>query len=216
MTFARAQNISTLDPSRLVVSDFIQLGRAKWCIGVRYRLISIIYCRYAESAQRLPFPPKTCGFLYLHRPHNLHPCAATLRFRLCDAGLPPQESFARGKDLLLPKGKPWEMTLFKLFMSAYITNNFREGLLLDKVLSLEHIEQVEKIVHNRMEVAKRKNNWGSNLVYSFGQPFHVSMKQQRTRLNFMDLKMGKLHRVDIYTKIVGMFLSSLFVFPIRS
>jgi hypothetical protein len=200
MTFAKVQNISTLDPSRLVASDFIQLG-AQWFIGVRYRHISVIYCRYNK---RLRYPPETRGFLYLHRPYGVHPCAATLRFRICDEGLSSQKSFARGKDLLSPKGVPWEVTIFRLFMPDK-GRNLREGLVLDKVLSLEAIQQVDNLLNNRAEEGKTKNILPLNLVFSFGQTFRVSMKQQWTSVNFVNLKTGKLQRVEIRTKMVGKF-----------
>jgi hypothetical protein len=211
MNFVKTQNISTLDPSRLVASDFIELREKQWHFPVRYRRVSGIYCAYAYvRPEKLPFPPETRGFLYLHQPHGVHPCAATLRFRICNKDLPPQESFARGKDLLLPKGGPWQADMLTLFKSEW-ARNVQEGLLLDKVLSLEDIEQVENLRDNLVKEEKVGKKRRSKLVFSFGQPFHFSMKQQTTCLNFVNLKARELQRAVFFTKIASKFF---FVSPI--
>ncbi|KAF9062532.1 hypothetical protein BDP27DRAFT_1451699 [Rhodocollybia butyracea] len=202
MNFIKAQNISTLDPSRLVASDFIDLQKytlpaGHWRISVRYRRISVISCDYTK---REPFPPETRGFLYLHQLRGVHPCAATLRFRICARDLSPQESFARGKDLLSPRGAPWELNILRLFMSGLATN-FREGLLLDKVLPLEAIGQTDNLVDNRVEGGMKGKRLKLNMVFSFGQPFRVPMIRLSTSLNFVDLKGVKLEVGRIYTKI---------------
>ncbi|KAF9047237.1 hypothetical protein BDP27DRAFT_1409061 [Rhodocollybia butyracea] len=195
VTFVRAQNISTLDPSRLVASDYIL--PIQWYFSVRYRRLSAILCEYGKIAARRAFPPGTSGFLYLHRPHGIHPCAATLRFRVCDRDLPPQESFARGNDLLSPRGAPWEVNLLRLFASVQ-TVNFREALLLDKVLSLETIEQAENLANN---LAKGDRKGRSKLVFSFGQSFSISMGRRTTALRFVNLETSKLEHVVIYSDI---------------
>ncbi|KAF9047238.1 hypothetical protein BDP27DRAFT_1434400 [Rhodocollybia butyracea] len=190
-SFVRTQNISTLDPARLVASDYILL--VQWHFSVRYRHLSVILGEYGRGA----FPPGTRGFLYLHRPHGIHPCATTLRFRVCDSELPPQESFAKGKDLLSYRGAPWEVNLLRLFTSVQIAN-FREVLLLDKVLSLETIKQVENLVNN---LAKGDRKGRSKLVFSFGQSFTISMKRRTTALRFVNLETSKLKTMVIYSDI---------------
>ncbi|KAF9018585.1 hypothetical protein BDP27DRAFT_175020 [Rhodocollybia butyracea] len=206
MSFIRAQNISTLDPSRLVASDFIDISNKRWHVGVRYHRISVIHWRYRETQ---PFPPETRGFLYLHNSRGVHPSAASLRFRICDKDLPPQESFARGKDLLLPSGAPWDLTLLQLFMSVQ-TRNFREGLLQDKVLPLEGIEHVDNLVNTLVNEGKtvkegKRVRQRSRVLFSFGQPFSISMGVNRSFLSFVDLKTSKFDGGEIYTEIAGKF-----------
>ncbi|KAF9068870.1 hypothetical protein BDP27DRAFT_763589 [Rhodocollybia butyracea] len=185
MNFSRAQNISTLDPSRLVASDFIDLDKENqsrpWRVSVRYRHTSAIFYEYTRIGVRgrshrfadPAFPPETRGFLYLHRPSGVHPCAATLRFRICDRDLPPQESFARGKDLLLPKGGPWEINMLRLF-SALRPADFRECLLQDKVLSPEAIEQVDNTVKNYVENGGKGGREGRSCFFHLGSRLLLS------------------------------------------
>jgi hypothetical protein len=97
--------------------------------------------------------------------------------------------------------------MFTLINSGW-TRNLREGLLLDQVLSLEAIEQIENLKDN---LAKEGKKAWLNLLFSFGQPFHVPMKQRWITLNFVNLKAGKLQSVDISTQIAGKFF---FVGPI--
>jgi hypothetical protein len=97
--------------------------------------------------------------------------------------------------------------MFTLFKSGR-TRNIREGLLLDKVLSLEAIEQAENLADN---LVKEPTKLRSSLVFSFGQPFNFGMKQRSTHLNFVDLKAGKLQGVEVFTKMAG---KVFFVSPI--
>ncbi|KAF9018587.1 hypothetical protein BDP27DRAFT_1440162 [Rhodocollybia butyracea] len=196
--FSKTQNISTLDPSRLVASDFIDC-KDQWHLSVRYRRISVIFCRYSRVPDTA-FPPGTRGYLYLHRPDGIHPCAATLRFRICDRRLPPQESFARGKDLLSYTGAPWELTMLKLFILECI-RNFREGLLHDKMMSLEAIEQMDKLVDVVVEEGKKGQKIRSKLVFSFGQSFSIPMGQLTSTFNFVNLETGRLEHGTVRTRI---------------
>ncbi|KAF9063887.1 hypothetical protein BDP27DRAFT_1334419 [Rhodocollybia butyracea] len=184
-TFARSHDISTLDPARLIPSDFIDL-KQQFHFAVRYRNISVMFATYKRIVSTiakgtkygcpLNFPAGTHGYFYLHHPPtDAHPCAATLRFRICDKHLPPQKAFSSGKDLLLPKGAPWEMDLLHLFTSAYVTN-FREALLLDNMISEEALSQLNGLV----AAHRIRDRLPFRPVFSFRQPFSVSMGQHRT------------------------------------
>ncbi|KAF9078804.1 hypothetical protein BDP27DRAFT_1397005 [Rhodocollybia butyracea] len=145
-------NISTLDPERLVASDFIDIGD-RTSLSVFYKSVAIIYRRYYDTVRprikdqpylRLrngyqPYPPGTHGYLYLHRIPDVHQAASTLRFRICDKDLPPLESFSKGRDLVMPKGVPWEMNMWQL-MDHHGVENVFEGLL-DNVISPEVLQQ---------------------------------------------------------------------------
>ncbi|KAF9063886.1 hypothetical protein BDP27DRAFT_1451039 [Rhodocollybia butyracea] len=205
-TFSRSHNISTLDPARLVPTDFIDLKQQLY-FAVRYRNISVMFATYkrvAAIAKRteygypLAFPAGTHGYFYLHHPPtDAHPCAATLRFRICDKILPPQKGFPGGKDLLLPTGAPWEMDLLHLLTTPYVTN-FREALLLDNmVLSEEALSQL-----NGLLAAHRiRDRLPSRNVFSFRQPFSVSMGKRSTMLSLVDLQTNTLLPIQIFTQI---------------
>ncbi|KAF9063888.1 hypothetical protein BDP27DRAFT_1405591 [Rhodocollybia butyracea] len=200
-TFSRSHNISTLNPEKLVKSDFIDL-RQQAHIAVRYRSISSMLCPYllrptkATVIAAQPFPAGTHGYLYLHRPLNVHPCAARLRFRICDNSLPPQEAFSRGNDLLLPKGAPWEISLLQLLTSASISN-FRESFLLDGFTSEETLSQMDGL----LEAHKKGTRFHSRLIFSFGQPFSVSMGQRSAKFGVVNLENSTISTVQLITAI---------------
>ncbi|KAF9063883.1 hypothetical protein BDP27DRAFT_1426437 [Rhodocollybia butyracea] len=200
-TFAKSHNISTLDPARLVPSDFIDL-KQQLHFAVRYRNMSIMLAAYKRTMKPktyvypLAFPAGSHGYLYLHRPPaDVHPCAATLRFRICDKLFPPQEGFSSGKDLLLPTGAPWEMDLLHLFTSKLVTN-FREALLLDNLVSEEVLTQLDLLAaHQRSSRAR------NHLLFSFRQPFSVSMGQRSTTLSVVDLEANTISQAQVFTTI---------------
>ncbi|KAF9063898.1 hypothetical protein BDP27DRAFT_1426450 [Rhodocollybia butyracea] len=202
-TFARSHNISTLDPARLVPTDFIDL-KQQFHFAVRYRNICVISGAYKRIIVKeknyghvLTFPAGSHGYFYLHHPPaDAHPCAATLRFRICDKLLPPQEGFSSGKDLLLPKGAPWEMNLLHLFTSAFVTN-FREALLLDNMVSEEALSQLDGLL-----AGHQRGSWvRSPLLFSFRQPFSVSMGQRSTALSIVDLHASTISLAQVVTTI---------------
>ncbi|KAF9018586.1 hypothetical protein BDP27DRAFT_175027 [Rhodocollybia butyracea] len=136
--FPRAQNISTLDPSRLVASDFIEC-KDHWNITVRYCCISMIFCRYSRVPEAA-FPPETRGFLYLHRPDGVHPCAATLRFRICDKSLHPRNLSSEAKTCFYPKTRLGNLTCSRC-SSRSGQGILGRCLLLDQLLSVETISR---------------------------------------------------------------------------
>ncbi|KAF9062565.1 hypothetical protein BDP27DRAFT_1406181, partial [Rhodocollybia butyracea] len=202
-SFSRSHDISTLDPERLVKSDFIDL-KQQWHFAVRYRNISVIFGAYKRVTTKgknhghiLTFPARSHGYFYLHRPPtDVHPCAACLRFRICDRRLSPQKGFSRGKDLLLPKGGPWEISLLRLFTSPFITN-FREALRLDNLVSEEALSLLDGLLAPHQKGDKLRYR----PVFSFRQPFSVSMGQHSTSLSLVDLQTSTITPVQVTTAI---------------
>ncbi|KAF9063868.1 hypothetical protein BDP27DRAFT_1451035 [Rhodocollybia butyracea] len=201
-TFARSHDISTLDPARLVPSDFIDF-KQQLHFAVRYCNMSVMYATYKrivikakKNVYPLTFPAGSHGYMYLHRPPaDVHPCAATLRFRICDKLLPPQKGFSSGKDLLLPKGAPWEMDLLHLLTSTFVTN-FREALLLDNLVSEEVLSQLDLVA-----ARQRGSRVLYHLLFSFQQPFSVSMAQRSTTLSVVDLETSTISQAQVVTTI---------------
>ncbi|KAI0043993.1 hypothetical protein FA95DRAFT_1562748 [Auriscalpium vulgare] len=97
-------DIRTLDPSKLIPSDFVDLSglspvtyNARLADNSRLRTANALY--YAHSkGEDARFPTDTRGFLYFHAPSR------EVRFRL--ASNDPRH-FAEGTDLVLPSGEPW-------------------------------------------------------------------------------------------------------------
>ncbi|KAI0041128.1 hypothetical protein FA95DRAFT_769456 [Auriscalpium vulgare] len=101
---SRRFDIQTLDPSKLIPSDFVDLSRRKVTYTARLADnrrpicgVQALYYAYSkgESAR---FPTDTRGFLYFHAPSR------EVRFRLASSD--PRQ-FAEGTDLALPSGEPW-------------------------------------------------------------------------------------------------------------
>ncbi|KAF9058332.1 hypothetical protein BDP27DRAFT_596125 [Rhodocollybia butyracea] len=162
MNSSRKQNLLTLDPEKLVESDFVQ------CLyfTVRYQNVSSMAYSYnrppavkgKSNGRPLPFPTGSHGQIYLHGPPKVHSCAASLRFRICDFNLlPPQEAFYRGKDMLLPNVAPWEMNMLQLLTRTPFTN-VREGLLLDGLLSEEALSQLDGVIAAHKKGTRFRNS----------------------------------------------------------
>ncbi|KAF9073387.1 hypothetical protein BDP27DRAFT_300107 [Rhodocollybia butyracea] len=146
------------------------------------------------------FPNKTHGYLYLARAPATHPGSASLRFRICDETLSPDESFAKGRDLLWPKGNPWELNLLQLLTSSYAVH-IREGLVDDGVISPEVLQQVDKFIEDCTPRARASFGTCPH-IFSFRQPFSVSMGGQKTtNVAFVDLDARSVLRIQAQTFI---------------
>ncbi|KAJ7458590.1 hypothetical protein FB451DRAFT_581593 [Mycena latifolia] len=108
--------ISTLTPSRLKPSDYLDLSHSR-SIAPAFpasrsasgdQLLLITY-GYRSQNTRIPFPANTRGFLYYRSGHPLAPLSGSIRFRLTLDDSP--SSFARGTDLMGPSGFPWRILL---------------------------------------------------------------------------------------------------------
>ncbi|KAK7056056.1 hypothetical protein R3P38DRAFT_2850254 [Favolaschia claudopus] len=105
--------LSTLNPSALVSTDHLDLSH-KSTFRPRFahketppmsEETSMVYFR----GTHLPFPARTSGFLYFHKPDKAAPLEGSVRFRLTSSSSPA--SFETGQDLLLPLGVPWQLNL---------------------------------------------------------------------------------------------------------
>src|SRR4051812_26499937 len=100
-------HISTLDPERLLPSDYMDLSG-------HFNRTPLRKTELSYSGSPIPFPPNTRGFFYYHRDPALPPIAGQLRFRLTPKRDPA--SFAEGTDLLRTDFRPWGRSL--LIMAA--------------------------------------------------------------------------------------------------
>ncbi|KAI0044840.1 hypothetical protein FA95DRAFT_1608239, partial [Auriscalpium vulgare] len=135
--------IQTLDPSKLIPSDFIDLsGRNRVTYNARLadnsRIRNVAAISYAYSAgNNARFPTDTRGFLYFHAP------SCEVRFRLTSKD---PRHFAEGTDLELPSGEPWCFRRIVLATQARAAG-FRallvqEGVRMDALASSLHGAQL--------------------------------------------------------------------------
>ncbi|KAJ7877467.1 hypothetical protein B0H13DRAFT_2053707 [Mycena leptocephala] len=160
--------LSTLNPSRLGETDFIDIsgaGSVKVFFSSAVSTGRIQYMR-GHGAQRHPFPANTRGFLYFKPQNELSPLAGGLRFRLTDT--PHTDSFSHGRDLLWPFGDPWQLT----FVQIAIHNShqhFLNQILRDGFVSASKYRHCREIFANQKRIHPRF------MLFSMAQPFVVDL-----------------------------------------
>ena len=146
------RRIRTLDPSKLVEADYVDLSL------LRQPLVGVLLQSGGSSNPSIPrrgsgsadfigrpswssgkFPAGTHGFLYYHIPPYSSPLAGELRFRITPSRDPA--SFAAGSDLFTERDNmPWRYPLYKLVHRAryrdLVTLLLQDGLVSQSTLDL--------------------------------------------------------------------------------
>ncbi|KAG6917283.1 hypothetical protein DXG01_003124 [Tephrocybe rancida] len=114
---------STLNPRRLLVSDFLNLSNTfnKSVYHVSDPVQSLLH--WYSGGGVLPFPPATQGFLYLHHNPSFPPLAAEIRFRLVPSGDPAL--FETGEDLFGHNDEVWKIPVLHLLHRKRYTGLLR-------------------------------------------------------------------------------------------
>lgn len=116
------RTISTLDPQKLVRSDFLDLsGRAMPSVIPNVLpsfQIAFKGARSGRHIRHIRFPPNTRGFLYYRSPPDSAPLAGEIRFCLVEGPGDPA-GFSQGSDSALPSGLPWHINV--AFVDQYLT-----------------------------------------------------------------------------------------------
>ncbi|KAI0040896.1 hypothetical protein FA95DRAFT_1611422 [Auriscalpium vulgare] len=158
--------IQTLDPSKLIPSDFVDLsGRNKVTYNARLadnqqiRSVGALYYAYMHG-ENARFPTDTRGFLYFHAPSR------EVRFRLASSD--PRQ-FAEGTDLALPSGEPWSFRTIALAKKASAAG-FRallvqEGVRVDALASSLHGAQLS--LYQRRKHMRRVTRLGETFPVQF-------------------------------------------------
>ncbi|KAJ6492581.1 hypothetical protein C8R47DRAFT_1121153 [Mycena vitilis] len=105
--------LNTLNPALLASTDHLDLS-LRHSIDVRFgesRRGTYAVLRYRNGPSRTgyPFPDQCAGFLYYHTDAHVLPLGGSVRLRV--APNTQSASFSRGRDLLLPSGAPWQITI---------------------------------------------------------------------------------------------------------
>ncbi|KAJ7165839.1 hypothetical protein C8R46DRAFT_996927 [Mycena filopes] len=156
-----SRHFSTLDPARLKPSDYVDLSSSKY-----YRAHgdgTYCYLSYTTTKIPVPFPPRTSGFFYYHRPDSLALTASGVRFRL--ASVEPT-SFPHGRDLLLPDGLPWEVSV-RAISAEHRLAQLKTLLLRDGLITKKQLQQTAALFPPDMDRGDRK------VLHRFDQPFSV-------------------------------------------
>ncbi|RDB31097.1 hypothetical protein Hypma_000004 [Hypsizygus marmoreus] len=188
---ARPQRIiSTLDPSRLQDSDFIDLSpkpQNPWnphsqrpsivCVPPITRqtssppsVRSTLYYAISDVGSR--FPENSHGFLYYHRDPQLPPTSGAVRFRLTPHA--HASSFNVGTDLMLPDGRtPWSRWLVTIANAAMYVG-LKQLLLSDGLVTPELLEHCRHL-GARSEVPNGLNQMYHHILFTLEQPFILNL-----------------------------------------
>lgn len=198
------RSIRTLNPSKLVESDYIDFS-----LKSSPTLRAILQPsqssgpsfprshRNAEftanpwNADR--FPAGTHGFMYYHVPTYGSPLAGELRFRITASRDPT--GFATGSDLLTERSMPWTYPLYKLVCRSmyldFLALLLQDGLISQRTLDLvtaavAPVSSAQTNVRHRviptLQGARHPHRWSATRVLSrFGQEFEL---HYATDLNF--------------------------------
>ncbi|KAJ7036382.1 hypothetical protein C8F04DRAFT_1233161 [Mycena alexandri] len=160
--------ISSLRPEKLKSSDFVDVSgilTSYLTFGSSGRDASF---SYKSAKGKVPFPTRALGYFY-YRPSSIWtPLAGSLRLRI-------NSDDANGGDLLLPNGLPWQISLPQIVLRKQYHGVLRklreEGLVSADVSPL---------------CRRVFRDWGTLsqeiLIFTFGQPFSLSMQHAEVRL----------------------------------
>ncbi|RDB31120.1 hypothetical protein Hypma_000061 [Hypsizygus marmoreus] len=183
--------ISTLDPSRLQDSDFIDLSNGvsrtrlvtstpiilhpstssslpEW----RHSNIQLYY--HGKTGLRRPFPTHARGFLYYHRDPELPPISGAVRFRVMPDSRTTTSGFGAGTDLMLPDGRtPWSIWLVTIANAAKYVG-LKQLLLSDGLVTPELLEHCKRL-GARYEVPNGLNPMYRHMLFRLEQPFFLDL-----------------------------------------
>ncbi|TFK52128.1 hypothetical protein OE88DRAFT_1657180 [Heliocybe sulcata] len=172
----------TLNPTQLDGEDFVDIS-AKVSISVRLplapeesKLDLHYYC--PPGRNYAAFPPASQGFFYWHLEPDAPPISGQVRFRTTRSSDPA--TFPSGRDLPLPDGRPWNISLFDIAREPQYSG-FREHLLSENLVTAEVLDTAVYIsALNEGTVCHRGPD--CLLLWRFGQTFLVNLQSTRAWL----------------------------------
>ncbi|KAG6873065.1 hypothetical protein C0995_003371 [Termitomyces sp. Mi166 len=183
-------SISTLDPSHLQPTDFIDLSN-RTQPALRTSLnpptVRTVLKYHKTIHSNLPFPPSTQGFLYMYTDPRLPILASQIRFRITPSNDPAQ--FASGTDLVDPHGEPWTLSALDLAYYARF-EHLKQQLLHDGYT--EYIDALSKL-------PKRGPHLRRSLYY-LEQPFVIDMSDADCTLAFISstqIVSGRMYNIFV-------------------
>ncbi|TFK46224.1 hypothetical protein OE88DRAFT_1739672 [Heliocybe sulcata] len=169
-----ALQLRTLDKTRLNVADFTDLSGGVFKT-VRFALVAEelrLRMRYLESGGRsTPFPSNSQGFLYWHLDPGAPPVSGQVRFRTTTSSNPA--TFPIGRDLQLPDGRMWHISLFDIARRAKYSG-LRAHLLSENLVTVNVLNTAQTISARTGKKTYHPAT-GSLLIWTFGQSFLVDL-----------------------------------------
>ncbi|KAJ7646884.1 hypothetical protein FB45DRAFT_183543 [Roridomyces roridus] len=160
--------LSSLRADELTSSDFVWLaGRRTLLVYFSHDPSELALRLSYDSTRAGSFPAHAAGYLYYHPPPPYAPLAGSLRLRV-------NSNNARGSDLLLPNGAPWQIILPQL------TNNKLCSGALQKLLTSNLI--TPSVVGSCRALFHAKSIRPQNLLFHLGQTFPLSMTQAELKI----------------------------------
>ncbi|TFK46211.1 hypothetical protein OE88DRAFT_1638646 [Heliocybe sulcata] len=127
--------------------------------------------RYLHSRGRsTPFPPDSQGFLYWHLDPDAPCLSGQLRFRTTSSSDPA--TFPSGRDLQLPDGRTWNISLFEI-ARGFKYSGLSAYLLSEKLVTAQALDTASHTSERNME----KVAADSLFIWKFGQGFPVDFRR---------------------------------------
>ncbi|KAJ6585686.1 hypothetical protein B0H19DRAFT_1059884 [Mycena capillaripes] len=184
---ARSSLISTLDPSRLKTSDYVDISSHPRRLvrveseGSKGTPAHPYFRYYKHRGVASAFPPRTAGYFYYHQPKDLPSTAGAIRFRVASAN---PAKFSKGRDLLRPDGVPWEVSLPIISTTRPV---LQQLLLRDGLVTESQLSQCAALFPSPQSRTQ-------TLLHRFDQPFSVEFDG----INVIQVVCGDhKYRVDI-------------------
>ncbi|TFK52129.1 hypothetical protein OE88DRAFT_1807102 [Heliocybe sulcata] len=169
---------TTLNQTRLHVEDFVDLS-GRFSTTVRFPVAPEapgieIYYSGSGGSEPVPFPPDSHGFFYWHLEPDAPPLSGQVRFRTTTSSEP--STFPSGRDLHLPDGRPWNISLFDI-----VRRSWYSGL---RALLLSELWVTPKLLDTAVMSARQRpridrSSTGNLLIWKFGQQFPVNLPSFR-------------------------------------
>ncbi|KAJ6451126.1 hypothetical protein C8R47DRAFT_304121 [Mycena vitilis] len=188
--------ISTLNPDRLITSDYIDVSNRR-TLTIRFPHSpgkgTTLYYKLGSGGARHPFPDNTSGFLYYDRHPHAAPLEGSIRLRVTPDHAPA--SFPLGQDLFLPPGIRWQTTLPQIALRGDFTN-LRTHLLHENLVTPEQLSQCRCIfagstrIHPPTTIFRLDQNFHLEL----STPPHITVvgkKLHRFRAIFFEARVNK-------------------------
>ncbi|KAG5638226.1 hypothetical protein H0H81_001227 [Sphagnurus paluster] len=169
---SRRRPIQTLDPQRLLPSDFINASDLVHISVPITSDVDIVTLFFGGAGRS--FPPRSHGFLYYHNDPSRPATSGEVRLRLTTADDPAL--FASGTDLIGPHGQPWAVSLPRLLDASQAP--LKQRLLLDQLVDPDFIATLER------SWIKRPTNYDKTpALHHLEDPFYANLdKEIRLRL----------------------------------
>ncbi|KAJ7734083.1 hypothetical protein B0H16DRAFT_1578225 [Mycena metata] len=170
-THLKSGIISSLRPENIKSSDFVDVsgGTTSYLtFSTSGRDTSFAYKKVKDQ---IPFPTRALGYFYYRSSTIWTPLAGSLRLRI-------DSDNTHGADLLLPSGLPWQVWLPQIALHkryhGVLKKLRKEGL-----VSQEEVSMCRRVFRDCGKLSAEK------LIFSFGQPFALSMQQTELRLRIV-------------------------------